>query len=63
MTDKKRVFEKHPVITISIIVLVIILFFDLILGIIFIPKDYNNFRKPHEYYHHTLEPNKAVMAK
>lgn len=63
MADKKSVFEKHPVITISIFILLIILIFDFVLGLIFIPKDYNSFRKPHEYYHHTLEPNKAVMAK
>lgn len=63
MSKKKSIFEKRPVLTISIIILIIIALFDLVLGLIFIPKDYNTFRKPHAYYHHALEPNRSVMAK
>ncbi len=63
MAEKKNAFEKHPILTITVIIIIIILIFDFVLGAIFIPKDYNTFRKPHEYFHHTLAPNKAVMAK
>ena len=32
-------------------------FCDFILGIFFIPKDYNFYRCPHPYYHHGFSPN------
>lgn len=63
MADKKNIFEKHPILTIFVIILFIIIFFDFVLGLIFIPKDYNTFRVQNEYYHHGLSPNKSVLTK
>jgi hypothetical protein len=63
MTEEKYAFQKRPILTVSFFVLIVILAFDFVLGLIFIPKDYNSFRTPHGYFHHTLEANRSVDAK
>ncbi|MCF8369277.1 MAG: SGNH/GDSL hydrolase family protein [Bacteroidales bacterium] len=57
------VFEKHPALTLSLIVIIVIIFLDVIAAWIFLPFDYNSFRTAHPYYHHALTPMKDTKNK
>jgi len=54
-----QLFEKYPKTTICSLLIIAISFCDILAGVIFIPKDMNNFRAGHHYYHHGMLPNKT----
>jgi len=58
----KNLFERNPRKTIFISISLIMIVFDFILGIFFIPKDYNFYRSPHPYYHHGFSPSKKSFS-
>ncbi|MBN3035815.1 MAG: SGNH/GDSL hydrolase family protein [Bacteroidales bacterium] len=48
--------DRHPVLMLSLVVLGCLLIVDIITGWIFIPFDYNAFRRPDPVFHHGLVP-------
>jgi hypothetical protein len=50
-------YLKHPRLTFSIFLIMVILAADIITAALFIPEDYNTFRTPNPYYHHDLKAN------
>ncbi len=63
MERKKTIFERHPFVTLSVTVVFAVIFFDLLLGLVLIPQDYNSFREAHFYYHHGLKPNQEAITR
>jgi hypothetical protein len=63
MSDTKNIFERRPWVTITVLLLLFIIFFDFIAGIIFIKYDYQSFRVQHYYYHHGLRPNQHAFTR
>jgi len=63
MAEAKNIFERRPGVTITIFLLLLIIFIDFIAGIIFIKDDYQSFRVQHYYYHHGLRPNQHAFTR
>ncbi len=55
-------FEKHPIVSISFLILFVFIIFDLGLGLILIPRSFNDFRTLDPVYHHGLLPNQSTLA-
>jgi len=55
--EPKSFFEKHPSVTLTMVVVFLFVLIDFLSGMLFIPKNYNSFRTKHYYYHHGLVPN------
>lgn len=63
-TPKKHSwFERHPKMTLGVLLCCFFLTVDRFAGFLLIPKNYDAFRMPHPFYHHDLHPNVATMAK
>ena len=59
---QNNLFKRNRKKTLIIFTLAITIFFDLLAGLLFIPKDHNSYRAPHYYYHHGLLPNQKTTA-
>ena len=57
------IFERHPRKTLILVVLFSVLALDLAAGYLLLPKNYNDFREPHPYYHHGLLANREARSK
>ncbi|KPK72647.1 hypothetical protein AMJ87_04255 [candidate division WOR_3 bacterium SM23_60] len=62
-TRPSNIFERNPRKTILLAVVLLILITDLVIGSVFIPRNFNVFRCPHHFYHHGLLPNKQCTGK
>lgn len=55
-------FERNPKKTLIFVVVLCAALLDMIAGYLLIPTDYNRYRRPHDYYHHTLQANADDVA-
>ena len=62
VSEKTNRFEKNPVLTISVLLIMLFLMLDVLLGWIFIPEDYQSFRVSDPWYHHGILPNQKSIA-
>jgi lysophospholipase L1-like esterase len=58
-----RWFQRHPKTTLGLVSLFLVILADLLAGLLLIPRDYNEFRRPHPYYHHGLRRNRVAVAR
>ena len=56
------IFNRHPKITICAFIFLMVVFFDFIAAQIFIPPDYNYYRKPNSWYHHGFQPGVSSLS-
>lgn len=63
MKNRSPLFRRYPKITIVCVIVIPVLLCDLLTGILFIPKDLNNFRTYHPFYHHGMIPGKTGNAR
>lgn len=62
-SNRQSVFERHPRITLLVLVGAVLLMMDLLAGFFFIPEQHNDFRSYHDYYHHRMLPNQRAVAR
>lgn len=60
--EKKSIYERQPILSIVLFVLILVVGIDMILGAFLIPENIHSFRAYHPYYHHTLLPNQKVRT-
>ena len=58
-----NVFRRHRRKTLSLTIFLLIVALDFSAGLLLLPKNYNNFRESHPFYHHGLLSNRAAVAK
>ncbi len=62
MSQGNNILVKHPVLSGTLIFLIIFISLDLLLGMVIIPPDYHAFRRRHPYYHHGIEPMRSEIT-
>ncbi len=63
MPKNKSLLEKHPGISLVVILAVFFLILDIVLGIFLVPRKYQEFRRADAYYHHGLKPNQESFGR
>ena len=62
MPETTSIFERHPRTAGILIFATLFILLDLIVGAIFIPRDFQNFRVRHPHYHHGIEANRETIT-
>lgn len=62
MPETTSIFDRHPRTAGILIFATLFILLDLIVGAIFFPRDFQDFRVRHPYFHHGIEANRETIT-
>jgi len=62
MGSRSNIFEKYARITGTLVFLLVFLLLDILLGLLFVPENFQSFRIPHPCFHHGIEADRSEIT-